>query len=93
MESVLPVGVKYCGGCNAGYDRVAALDDIRRRCPDIPFEYAKKDTRYSFLLVLCGCRSACADVSELQSVYGALTVCSRMDAEAAAAMLLSHKTV
>ncbi|MCI7679497.1 MAG: hypothetical protein MSS48_04725 [Clostridiales bacterium] len=59
------IGVKFCGGCNPRYDRGALLRKIRDAQPDWSIDIAEPGTVYKHLLVICGCTSACADISDL----------------------------
>ena len=66
------VGIKYCGGCRASFDRKAEAEriaaaygseDAERQGPAFAqFVQAKAGERYDALLVLCGCRSRCPDI-------------------------------
>lgn len=57
------VGVKYCGGCNPRYDRVAFVERFRRRHPEATVEPAVTGVVYDCLLVVCGCSAQCADLT------------------------------
>jgi hypothetical protein len=69
------IGVKFCGGCNPGYDRRAAYesvcDYVRARAAkervEVNFERAEAGVPYDALLVICGCANRCANVSEYRS--------------------------
>ena len=68
------VGVKYCGGCNPRYDRVAFVRALAERCPEARFVPAWPGERYDRLLVVCGCHARCADYATIKSTGGVLTV-------------------
>lgn len=59
------VGIRYCGGCNSRYDRVAVVERLKRFFPEADFVSAQSGTAYPAVLVVCGCASRCADVSGL----------------------------
>lgn len=59
------IGVKYCGGCNPRYDRVALVERIRRERQEDTFEGAIPGVCYDQLLVVCGCSAQCADLTGL----------------------------
>lgn len=59
------IGVKYCGGCNPRYDRVALVDRIKEQHREDTFEWAVPGVCYDQLLVVCGCSAQCADVAGL----------------------------
>ncbi|MDR1043275.1 MAG: hypothetical protein LBL54_05155 [Clostridiales Family XIII bacterium] len=71
------IAVKFCGGCNPGYDRRAAYETIRgdvaARVADsgngdeVDFVQAEEGVLYDALLVINGCSNRCAAVSELRS--------------------------
>lgn len=53
--------VKYCGGCNSRYDRVAAHRMLEQKLGALPA--AKAGEHYAVIFVLCGCTACCADIS------------------------------
>jgi len=59
-------GVKYCGGCNPRYNRTSFFDTVKKRCPETEFQYVQPKTVYDHLIVICGCPSRCADISEIR---------------------------
>ena len=59
------IGVKYCGGCNPRYDRVALVHRLMEERPEDRFEAAVPGEVYDQLLVVCGCLSQCADLTGL----------------------------
>ena len=79
------IGVKFCGGCNPRYDRGALLQKIRDARPDWAIDIAEPGTVYKSLLVICGCTSACADISELTAEQ----ICRITAPEDAAAIIRS----
>ncbi|MDR2391231.1 MAG: hypothetical protein LBE84_06105 [Planctomycetota bacterium] len=68
------VGIKYCGGCNPRYDRVAAAKTLARDFPRHDFLGVHGVADPDVLLVFCGCRTACVDVSGLHPKQGALWI-------------------
>lgn len=59
------VGVRYCGGCNPRYDRVALVEKLASLLPQAEFVPAGTGTRYAGALVVCGCPSRCAKTDDL----------------------------
>lgn len=59
------IGVRYCGGCNSRYDRVALVQRLKSFFPDESFVPAQEGVPYSAVLVVCGCSTRCANVSDL----------------------------
>ncbi len=62
----MTVGIKYCGGCNPRYDRVAAVRRLEGDCPGVTFVNAVSGKRYDALLVVCGCSARCAGLEGLE---------------------------
>ena len=46
--------VKYCGGCNPRYDRVAAVRRLEERLGE-PLPAAQPGVDYDEVFVICGC--------------------------------------
>ncbi len=75
----MKIAVKYCGGCNPYYDRVAEVEKLRREFPEAEFvgagEYEGGDLSESaakpdLVLVVCGCQAACAEHRRLTGING-----------------------
>ena len=59
---MLKVGIKYCGGCNPYYDRVALVKRIESRLQGkVEFVSPDKDS-VDLVLAVEGCKTACADL-------------------------------
>ena len=59
------IGIKFCGGCNPKYDRAAWLKKLQEK-PGEKIEWVYGFyPEVSLYLVICGCETACADVSPL----------------------------
>jgi len=54
------VGLKFCGGCRAGYDRVALVRSIGRRLAGKIEWTAAESPDAEEILVMSGCQTACA---------------------------------
>ena len=65
MNKVPFIGIRYCGGCNPRYDRVAAVQKLRTLFPDVEFTTAQSGEKYEGVVVVCGCYSACAGIDDL----------------------------
>ena len=72
--------VKYCGGCNPRYDRVALVRELERRLGQ-PLPPARPGEAYDQIYVICGCSARCADLSGLTA--GAFLVWDSDDLSAA----------
>jgi len=90
-QGKIRVGLKYCGGCRAGYDRVALVDSIRERLAQ-KVEFVAADSEDAQMIVIVtGCSTACAkldNVSELPIHY----ITSPEDAERWLAQIESTNT-
>lgn len=66
----MKIGVKYCGGCNPIYDRLKFVNRVINKYQDIlSIETALKETIYDVILIVCGCKSCCADQRNLNAKY------------------------
>lgn len=74
MSETRVVGVKYCGGCNPRYDRVALVKRLSAAFPSLRLEPARPGIVYDYLLVVCGCSARCAETAELRDRLGRVTV-------------------
>jgi len=63
---MLKVGIKYCGGCNPGYDRVALADFIKNSLHG-RVEFVSLDSEVvDLILAVEGCKTCCADLSAFE---------------------------
>jgi hypothetical protein len=56
------IGVKYCGGCNPDYDRVALIKQIQERLKDKADFVSWEREDMDIVLVVCGCSTSCVDL-------------------------------
>lgn len=70
------VGIKYCGGCNSGYDRVRFVERLKAKLPKIDFCSIEKNKRVDYMIVVCGCPKVCANTEGIYSQYGYTTIYS-----------------
>lgn len=56
----MKIGIKYCGGCKTTYDRVESVKKLIENFPEYNFEPAKEDVEYEVILIVNGCKTACA---------------------------------
>ena len=65
IGETLYCGVRFCGGCNARYDRSDALEKIKSHfAGKVRFDYAKEGEDYDFILVIGGCTNCCASYGQ-----------------------------
>jgi len=71
------VAIKYCGGCNPRFDRVALTAKLFEAFPQlVP---VKSDATDAWMvLVICGCSRGCAS-SHVQSEVGDALICDATD--------------
>ena len=65
---MLRVGVKYCGGCNPEYDRVALVEEIEERLEGKVRFVPPESEGVDIILAVYGCKTACADLSGFRGV-------------------------
>jgi 4-hydroxybutyrate CoA-transferase len=77
--------VKYCGGCNTSYDRVAFVECLQNDFSSVNVVYAPgSDSIPDFVLVVCGCSVKCAADIECHGRYGKMVVAGWQDYKALA---------
>ena len=59
------IAIKYCGGCNPEFDRVAAVADMLNRLADVVEVVPLDDGRIDMVVAVEGCPTACADLADL----------------------------
>lgn len=64
----LRVAIKYCGGCNPEYDRVAIVDHIKQSLQD-KIEIVRPESEdVDLILSVNGCSTACADLKSFEGL-------------------------
>ena len=64
----LRVGIKYCGGCNPEYDRVAIVNHIMQSLQD-KIEIVRPESEdVDLILSVNGCSTACADLKSFEGL-------------------------
>lgn len=59
----MKVAIKYCGGCNPDYDRVALVKRIEERLIGKVEFVSAENENIDLVLAVEGCKTACADLS------------------------------
>ena len=67
-DTPLKVLVKYCGGCNPEYDRVAVKNQIEKCLRDRVLFVSPESDDKEMILVILGCKISCADLSPFQGL-------------------------
>jgi len=58
------IGLKYCGGCRAQYNRVGVVKHMKKALED-RVDFISPDSKEAeYTLVISGCKTACADITE-----------------------------
>ena len=64
----LKIGLKYCGGCNPAYDRVALVKKIERGLKKEVEFVSPESEGVDLVLAVQGCSTACADLSAFKGM-------------------------
>jgi 4-hydroxybutyrate CoA-transferase len=60
------IRIKYCGGCNPGYDRSRLVEQMKIRLKD-GVEWVSSETEsYDLVIAIQGCETSCADLTEFE---------------------------
>ena len=66
----MKIGIKYCGGCNPVYDRIGAVDKLKKRLAQHVFLPYSDEESFDAVLIVSGCASRCASVdTPVHKVY------------------------
>jgi hypothetical protein len=68
MGEGMRVGLKYCGGCNPEYDRVALVRHIEESLQGKIAFVSPESEGVGLILAVEGCRTACADLSAFEGM-------------------------
>ena len=60
------LGLKYCGGCSARFDRVELAQTIKNRLDSLVEWTAYDNPMAEAVLVIAGCESACVDLEPFE---------------------------
>ena len=63
---MLKIGIKYCGGCNPYYDRVALVRQIGNRLDGLIEIVSPANDDVDLVLAVEGCNTACAELSSFE---------------------------
>ena len=62
------IGLKYCGGCNPGYDRVDLAQQIEENLLGKAEFVSPGSEDVNLILAVQGCSTACADLSDFHGM-------------------------
>jgi hypothetical protein len=74
-QGKLKIGVKYCGGCNPNYDRVALVKQIEERLKEKASLVKADDEGTALVLAVAGCSTACADLTPFAGMEVRIITC------------------
>ncbi len=60
MKTRRKIGIKYCGGCNPGYERVEMIERVQFRFNNRFLFLRHGDPDIDVLVLMSGCHRACA---------------------------------
>lgn len=67
-RNILKIGIKYCGGCNPLYDRVAAVKKLEQKLRGKAVFVSTDCEEVDLILAVQGCDRACADLSPFEGI-------------------------
>jgi hypothetical protein len=67
-RGILRIGIKYCGGCNPLYDRVATVKTLEQKLRGKAVFVSPDREEVDLLLAVQGCDRACADLSPFKGI-------------------------
>ena len=67
-DAKMIVGIKYCGGCNPEYDRVALVEQIRCVLKGKVEFVSTQSEGVELILAVQGCATACADLTPFKGL-------------------------
>jgi len=75
MRTKKRIGVKYCGGCNPGYERVEMIERVQFRFNDRFLFLRHDEPDIEVLVLMSGCHRACAgkDLNPAEIPYCSIT--------------------
>lgn len=65
----MTINIRYCGGCNPRYDRAEVARRLEEEFPLNTYLVNSREDADA-VVILCGCKTACVDVTESYGVYG-----------------------
>lgn len=68
------IGIKYCGGCNPKFDRVAFVDRLTEHCGECEVKVVSEGETFDYVVVVCGCSVACACLKGIRTRKGFVIV-------------------
>lgn len=73
------IAVKYCGGCNAQFERSNISEKLEREFPELKTIYFPEHGTYDFALIICGCARKCAKHKRIEGTKGKIILTDEND--------------
>jgi hypothetical protein len=74
------VRIKYCGGCNPTYDRLALVEQMKTRLEGTVEWVSSEADLFDLVISVNGCETACADLTAFDG-YEVHTIACPKDAD------------
>ena len=84
----MTIAIKYCGGCNASYDRVESVRKIKQALCGCTFEPYTLGAPHDAVIVVSGCVKSCVDFDGAAGIV--VYIRSDSDTERAIGLLKAH---
>lgn len=68
------IGIKYCGGCNPKYDRVAFANRVKEQYRHCEVKAVNSNETFDCVVVVSGCHAACASLTDISTSMGFVIV-------------------
>ncbi len=68
------IGIKYCGGCNPKYDRVAFANRVKEQYRHCEVKAVNSNETFDCVVVVSGCHAACASLKDINTRKGFVIV-------------------
>lgn len=77
----MKIGVKFCGGCNPGYERGNIVKRICAAFPQVEIEPVREENTYDLILLISGCHAECLSVAAWQLQAPVISIYQERDYE------------
>ena len=72
--AMMKIGIKYCGGCNPKFDRMAFARRLKEAFGHGEVQAVNSDDVFDCVAVVCGCPVACASLRDINTRKGFVIV-------------------
>ena len=77
----MKIGVKFCGGCNPGYERFKIVKKLCKEFPYVFVEPVQEGITYDLILLISGCHAECLSILSWQQIAPVIAVYEQIDYE------------